>query len=211
MATHTVISSFSSSRSNYDVFLSFEGEETEKIFASNLYAFLERAEIKTFKDDEHMNRRGEHLSETVKKGIKESRIAIVIFSRNYASKISCLEELELIMECKENLGQKVFPVFLMGVDGSTVRDQKGSFEEPFRLYQECFEGEMVERWRSALRKAGGIRGWNLIDVPVPDGDEEKLIEMMVEQVLSALGQRPVEHHHHAKKTTKKTTKKPLSW
>ncbi|XP_043710604.1 disease resistance protein RPS2-like [Telopea speciosissima] len=191
MATHTVIPSSSDCGWNYDVILNYkEDEETGNNFASNLYASLERANFKTFLKDHHENsKRGEQMiSEELKKRIKESRCAIIIFSRNYASSRRCLEELALIMDCRKNLGQRVIPVFLMGVEGSDVRRQKGSFEEPFRKHQECFEGEVVERWRSDLKLAGELCGLNLKDFP--NGDEEKLIKKIVKDVSNALGMIP---------------------
>ncbi|XP_043714953.1 disease resistance protein RPV1-like [Telopea speciosissima] len=184
MEADTEIPSSSSSGWKYDVFLSYEREETENInFASKLCAFLEKTNLKTLKDDEPM-KAGEHISPMLMQRIKESRCAIIIFSRNYASSIGCLEELTLTMECRKKLGQKVFPVFLMGVKPSEVRHQKGSFEEPFRFYQEHFEPEVVEGWRSALRAAGEISGWNMNDLP--HGDEEKLIAKMVKEVSNLL-------------------------
>ncbi|XP_042518552.1 toll/interleukin-1 receptor-like protein [Macadamia integrifolia] len=164
MATHTVIKSSFASGWNYDVILSYEEEEeTGNNFASNLYALLERANIKVFKNDAEISKRGDQISPVLMKGINESRCAIILFSRNYASSTQCLEELSLIMECREKLGQKVFPVFLMGVEGSDVRRQKGSFGKPFGQHQECFEPEVLKRWRSALEIAGELRGWNLKD------------------------------------------------
>ncbi|XP_042517282.1 TMV resistance protein N-like [Macadamia integrifolia] len=188
MANHTVIPSSSASGWNYDVILSFKQEEKERgnSFASNLCASLEGANIKTFKDYER-SKRGDQISAALIKGINESRCAIILFSRNYASSIRCLEELSLIMECREKLGQKVFPVFLMGVEGSDVRRQKGSFGEPFRLHQECFEPEVVKRWRSALEIAGELRGWNLKD---KHGDDETLIKKIVKDVSNALSEIP---------------------
>ncbi|XP_043710571.1 disease resistance protein RPS2-like [Telopea speciosissima] len=181
-------SSSSASRWSYDVFLSFRGEDTRDNFTRKLYDALVGRRIETFKDDEKL-KIGDLISEALKKAIKESRFAIIIFSRNYGNSRWCLEELALIMECWEkHHGQKVFPVFLKGVEGSDVRRQKGSFEEPFRKHQERFEPEMVERWRSALKIAGELRGWNLKD---EQGDEEKLIKRIVKDVSDALSERPL--------------------
>jgi hypothetical protein len=57
--------------------------------------------------------------------IQQSRMAIVIFSENYASSTFCLEELTKIMECIKHNGRLVWPVFYL-VDPSDVRHQKGS-------------------------------------------------------------------------------------
>ncbi|XP_042490598.1 disease resistance protein RPV1-like [Macadamia integrifolia] len=166
MATNTFLSSSSStSEWNYDVILSYIEEETVNNFTSKLYTSLESANIKAFKEDAENFKRGDQISDSLMKGIKESRCAIIIFSRNYASSTRCLEELSLIMECWEKLGQRVIPVFLMGVTGSDIRRQTGSFEEPFRQLEECFDREMVKRWRSDLKIAGELCGWNLKDVP----------------------------------------------
>ncbi|XP_042518454.1 disease resistance protein At4g27190-like [Macadamia integrifolia] len=191
MATHTVIpSSSSASGFNCDVVLNYQEEEEETTgnhFASNLYTALERANIKTFKDDDN-SKQGEQISEALLKGIKESRCAVILFSRNYASSRRCLEELSLMIECRKKLGQRVIPVFLMGVQGSDVRRQEGCFEEPFRLHQQCFPPEVVERWRSALKIAGELCGFNLKDIP--HGDEEKLIKKIVKDVVKDVNPFP---------------------
>ncbi|XP_042518553.1 disease resistance protein RUN1-like [Macadamia integrifolia] len=127
-------SSPSASRwSTYDVFLSFRGEDTRNNFTHDLYDALVKKNIETFKDDEKL-KIGDLISEALKKAIKESRFAIIIFSTNYANSRWCLEELALIMEeCweKKHHCQKVFPVFLKGVDPLDLEHQKGSFGEPF--------------------------------------------------------------------------------
>ncbi|XP_042518633.1 TMV resistance protein N-like [Macadamia integrifolia] len=166
MVTHTVTRSSSSSGRNYDVILNYkeeEGEETGNNFASKLYTFLEKANIKTFKDDAEISKRDHISADAVMKVIKESRCAIILFSWNYASSTRCLEELSLIMECRKKNGQRVIPVFLMGVEGSNVRRQKGSFEEPFRRHEENLKREVVERWRLDLKIAGELCGLNLKD------------------------------------------------
>ncbi|XP_042518608.1 toll/interleukin-1 receptor-like protein [Macadamia integrifolia] len=151
-------SSFSSSISQWNVFLSFRRKDTRN-FTSHLYAALDREGIKTLKDDEKQEK-GELTSKALKKEINESRFSVIIFSRNYAGSRWCLEELALIMERWEKHDQKVFPVFLSGVHPLDVKHHKGSFEEPFGEHEKRFGREMVERWRSALRAASQLYGWS---------------------------------------------------
>ena len=86
----------------YDVFLSFGGEDTYSTFAGNLYHALCNKRIKTFffphqiqnEDDEELQ-----LSTSTLKAIQESRISIVVLSKNYATSTRCLNELVIILEC----------------------------------------------------------------------------------------------------------------
>uniref|UniRef100_A0A2N9FN27 ADP-ribosyl cyclase/cyclic ADP-ribose hydrolase n=1 Tax=Fagus sylvatica TaxID=28930 RepID=A0A2N9FN27_FAGSY len=94
-------SSSSSSRSNYvyDVFLSFRGQDTRNNFTDHLYKALNDRGIVTFRDDEELER-GESISFELLRAIEESKISVIVFSRNYASSSWCLDELVKIMECR---------------------------------------------------------------------------------------------------------------
>ncbi|XP_042516548.1 TMV resistance protein N-like [Macadamia integrifolia] len=155
-------SSTSSSTFQWNVFLSFRGEDTRDNFTSHLYAALVREGIQTFKDDEGL-RKGELISKALEKAIKGSKISIIIFSRNYANSRWCLNELALIMEFWKKNGQKVIPVFLKGVDQLDVQHQKESFGEAFGEHEKNFDPETVERWRSTLRAAAQLSGWSSSD------------------------------------------------
>ena len=85
---------------NYDVFLSFRGEDTRRNFTSHLYDALSRKKIKTFIDNNELQK-GDEISPALIKAIKESHASIVIFSENYASSKWCLNELKQILECKK--------------------------------------------------------------------------------------------------------------
>ncbi|XP_049406344.1 disease resistance protein RPV1-like [Solanum stenotomum] len=111
---------------NYDVFLSFRGEDTRRTFVSHLHKALEQSGICIFKDDEQLET-GKSISDELLKVIKESKIAIVIFSESYASSRWCLEELAHIIKCKNELELIVIPVFY-DVTPSDVRHQNPAFQ-----------------------------------------------------------------------------------
>lgn len=95
---------------NFEVFLSFRGEDTRLSFTSYLYQALDCNGIKTFVDDKL--RRGENISKELLKINENSMISIVVFSENYAFSTWCLDELVKIIECKKNDQMEVRLVFL---------------------------------------------------------------------------------------------------
>ena len=84
--TTSSLSSFSSSTPQwkYDIFLSFRGKDTCNNFTDHLYVALKQKGIFTFRDEEKLET-GKSISTELMKAIEESRFAIVILSRNYAS------------------------------------------------------------------------------------------------------------------------------
>ncbi|KAG7568313.1 Leucine-rich repeat [Arabidopsis thaliana x Arabidopsis arenosa] len=150
-------SSFSlsdSSQCNYDVFLSFRGEDTRKTIVSHLYTALEGKGINTFKDDQRLET-GDHISDKLHRAIQGSKSAVVVLSENYATSRWCLMELQLIMAFYK-LGEiKVFPIFY-GVDPSDVRHQRGSFG--LGRYQDQETTDKVLGWREALNLVAGLKG-----------------------------------------------------
>ncbi|XP_031123399.1 TMV resistance protein N-like [Ipomoea triloba] len=168
MASITPSQSSSTRKFTYDVFLSFRGEDTRKNIVDHLYHWLKQKGLHTFKDDERLEK-GQPIAPTLLQAIQESRFAVVVFSKTYASSTWCLDELAKIMECKEKLNQVVVPIFY-NIDPSQVRKQTGrSFEEAFAKHEENFKDDegkaKVERWRKALKEAGNISGHHL------EGDE----------------------------------------
>ncbi|XP_060671071.1 disease resistance protein RPV1-like [Ziziphus jujuba] len=133
---------------NHHVFLSFRGIDTRDNFTGHLYRALQQKGIQTFIDNEEL-RRGEEISPSLIKAIRGSKISIIIFSENYASSSWCLDELVEILECRELLGQLVWPVFFY-VDPSDVRNHRGSFgvalaqyEVPIRTRKSCLCGRLL--------------------------------------------------------------------
>ena len=125
-------------------------------------AALKQKSILTFKDDEGLDRGKSILSELLK-AIEESRFAIIIFSKNYASSRWCLDELAEIVKCKKEKGLTILPIFY-DVDPSDVRKQTGAFAEAFVAPERLNKSLMkIEKWRDALRELANIAGWHLHD------------------------------------------------
>lgn len=144
----------------YDVFLSFRGQDTRKSFTDHLYASLNQKGIIVFRDDPSL-KRGKEIEPEIMKAIEESRFSIVIFSRNYASSSWCLDELVQIHECMNTKGQIIFPVFY-NVDPSDVQEQTGYFEKAFAKHEEDYgqNAEKVNKWRTAVTKISNLSGWD---------------------------------------------------
>ncbi|KAK9205268.1 hypothetical protein WN943_015535 [Citrus x changshan-huyou] len=120
------------------------GEDTRK-FTDHLYAALDRTGIFVFKDDKELER-GKAISSELLAAIEESRILIIVFSRNYAFSTWCLDELVKIVECKNTSDhqQMIFPIFY-DVEPTTVRKQTASFQEAFLKHEEAFR-ENIEKY-----------------------------------------------------------------
>jgi hypothetical protein len=125
----------------YDVFVSFYGKDTRLSFTDHFFAALYRSGILTFRDDRELER-GKAIWTELQKAIETSRIAVIVFSRNYAASSWCLDELEKIMECNRSFQQIVLPIYY-NVDPSELRAQKGNLAEVFANHKERFGEEKV--------------------------------------------------------------------
>ncbi|KAF8043059.1 hypothetical protein BT93_A1413 [Corymbia citriodora subsp. variegata] len=177
----------SSRQGRHDVFLSFRGEDTRNGFTGHLHAALDQHGIAAFMDDEELQK-GEGIKPAILGAIGESRISIVVFSENYASSSWCLDELVRIVECRDTMGQIVWPVFYK-VDPSEVRNQRGRYGQALihreeRLKSKGGDPENVKRWREALTKAANISGWHLVDER-----ESNVIQNIVEGVWAQLNRK----------------------
>ncbi|KAH7568373.1 hypothetical protein JRO89_XS07G0283100 [Xanthoceras sorbifolium] len=146
----------------YDAFLSFRGEDTRDSFKSHLYRALSSRNILTFVDDKL--KRGDEISLALLKAIEDSKISVIIFSKDYASSKWCLDELVKIIDCKKMNGQIVVPVFYH-VNPSDVRKQTGSYKDAFQKHEQEFQQDndkklKLQKWRAALTEASNLSGWD---------------------------------------------------
>ncbi|KAG7658590.1 AAA+ ATPase domain [Arabidopsis suecica] len=188
MAASTSSSSSSSSSSisspspctwRYMTFTSFHGPDVRNTFLSHLRKQFNTNGITMF-DDKRMER-SQTLAPTLKQAIRESKIYIVLLSKNYASSSWCLDELLEILNCKEKRGQRVMTIFY-GVNPSDVRKQTGEFGIAFN--ETCARKTEEERtkWSHALTCVGNITG-----VHVQDRDDEaNMIEKIATDVSEKL-------------------------
>ncbi|XP_034674417.1 disease resistance protein RUN1-like [Vitis riparia] len=138
---------------------------------------VNRKGIRTFRDAEEL-RKGEEIAPELLKAIEESRICLIILSKNYARSRWCLNELVKIMEWRKSMRQLVFPIFYH-VDPSDVRRQTGSYEQAFDRHGR--NPDQIQWWRGALTVVANISGWHL-----QDGSEALVIEEITSTICRSL-------------------------
>lgn len=119
---------------SYDVFISFRGTDAHFGFTGNLYKALSDKGIRTFIDDKELQR-GEEITPSLLKNIEESRIAIVVFSQNYATSSFCLDKLVHIIHYFKAKSRLVLPIFY-DTDPSHVRHQNDRYGEALAEFEE---------------------------------------------------------------------------
>ena len=128
-----------------------------KTFLSHLLVKLESKGIRPFIDNNI--ERGQSIAPELVQAIRESRVAVVLLSPNYASSSWCLDELVEIMKCREREQQTVISIFY-GVDPSDVRKQTGAFGEAFNNTCVGRTEGVKEAWKKALKAVTSIAGYH---------------------------------------------------
>ncbi|XP_056163795.1 disease resistance protein L6-like [Syzygium oleosum] len=180
--------------SEYQVFLSFRGPDTRCGFTNCLYVVLKDAGIRVFIDDEDL-RSGERISDNLLRAIDDSKVYIPVFSKNYASSHWCLRELAKMVEntSKSKAGNKkvILPIFY-NVEPDDVKlktmlynEAISNLEQKMEDQKKKFSSDDVETWRQALKKVGGIKGWE----PNNYSGDGELIQSVVEAVVVRLETR----------------------
>ncbi|AES76447.2 disease resistance protein (TIR-NBS-LRR class) [Medicago truncatula] len=165
-------------RFKYDVFLSFRGEDTRHGFTGNLWKALDDKGVRTFMDDENLQK-GDEITPSLIKAIEDSQIAIVVLSKNYASSSFCLQELSKILDTmKDKVGRFVMPVFYK-VDPSDVRKLKGTYGDAMDKLGEA-SSSSHNKWKDSLHQVANLSGF---PYEKRDGYVHEFIEKIVEEVL----------------------------
>ncbi|KAL7205637.1 hypothetical protein ACSBR2_018545 [Camellia fascicularis] len=194
-AARTQKASSSTSRCTYQVSLSFSNKDTGWSFTDHLYTALVRAGIHTFRAHDELER-GEDMESEFQQATHESKISIIVLSKDFALSEWCLDELLKILQRRKAVGHKILPIFYK-VNPSEVQMQMGSFAEAFANHEEQFMVETderkkewmekVERWRVALKEVANIKGMVLQDQA--DGHEAKFIQEIVKEIRNKLNRR----------------------
>uniref|UniRef100_A0A7N2MQX2 ADP-ribosyl cyclase/cyclic ADP-ribose hydrolase n=1 Tax=Quercus lobata TaxID=97700 RepID=A0A7N2MQX2_QUELO len=149
------------SKYEYDVFISFRGEDTRTRFTDHLCKAFKDKRIRVYRDDSDLER-GKTIWTELVQAIKTSRIAVIVFSENYANSKWCLDELVAIMDCKSSTSKRrckcketltVLPIFYH-VSPSEVREQKGNFAK-------ALPKGPKKKWREALTESAKLSGFPL--------------------------------------------------
>ncbi|XP_028797858.1 TMV resistance protein N-like [Neltuma alba] len=94
------------------VYISFRGDNETCKFTDRLWAALETDDLNKFWDDKKLELGDSiFLPRHFLKPIRQSNISIVVFSKNYASYIWCLEELSDIAARIHEPRYTAFPIF----------------------------------------------------------------------------------------------------
>ncbi|XP_045789515.1 disease resistance protein RPV1-like isoform X2 [Trifolium pratense] len=165
---------------NYDVFISFRGDDTRAGFTSHLYTALCGDHLHTYID--YRIQKGDEVWAELVKAIQDSTLFLVVFSENYATSTWCLNELVEIMECHKN-GQIVVPVFYQ-VDPSHVRKQTGSYGSALAKHKKHGNNDdkMMQNWKNALFQVANLSGFHSTNYRT----ESALIEDITRVVLRKL-------------------------
>ncbi|CDY10909.1 BnaC01g15240D [Brassica napus] len=183
---------FSRSWKHDQVFISFRGESLRKNLVSNLIEEFKRKKINYFIDEDET--RGRPIT-TLFKRIRESGVALILFSNTYPESYWCLDELAEIKKQVEIGNLNAFPVFYE-VAPDSVKRQTGSFGSNLLKtadlvryqvdrgsYESILETEAwIWGWREALVYIGGILG----SPHKKGGPEGPLVTDIVKAVTSLL-------------------------
>ncbi|XP_029144333.1 TMV resistance protein N [Arachis hypogaea] len=166
----------------YDVFISFRGADTRNTFVDHLYNHLIRKGIFIFKDDKTLEQ-GQPISSQLMQAIRDSRVSIVVFSKEYPTSTWCLDEMAAIVDCQREFNQAILPVFY-DVDPSHVRKQNGVYHDAFISHSQRQQLNKVRRWKSAMTTLANSVGWDVRNKP-----EFKEVENIVQKIVKTLNHK----------------------
>ncbi|CAN6832913.1 unnamed protein product [Brassica oleracea] len=163
----------------YDVFLSFRGADVRNNFFSHLDDALKEEGIVTFSDDKELER-GNLIWEGLERAMEQSRFAVVVISKDYATSHWCLRELSFLVDLAEKKRLELIPIFYE-TDPSKLKSGTGCFKEALEKHELRFDVEMVNSWRRALAIIGNIAGWDSNRI-----DDAKLVQKVTQNLSERL-------------------------
>ncbi|KAG2317052.1 hypothetical protein Bca4012_067947 [Brassica carinata] len=180
-----------SSPSNFgSVFLNYRGDQLRYGFVSHLVDAFERYGILFFIDKDEQ--RGKDLTNLFVR-MKESKIALVIFSSRYAESSWCMDELVNIKKRADKGKLEVIPIFYK-VKARDVRRQTGKFGDKFWAIAKVSSGDQIKKWKDALECISNKMGLSLRDKS-SEADFIKEIDKEVERVRTATVCGGAQGHH----------------
>ncbi|CAN6875909.1 unnamed protein product [Brassica oleracea] len=179
----------------HQVFLNYRGEQLRYSFVSHLIEAFERHGINFFVDK--YEQRGKDLKDLFVR-IKESRIALAIFSTRYAESSWCMDELVKMKKQADKRKIQVIPVFYK-VRARDVRRQTGEFGDNFRNLAKASSGYQIKKWKEALECISGKMGLSLRDER-PEADFIKeIVKEVVRVIVTARVLKENETHSERKR------------
>ncbi|EOA14989.1 hypothetical protein CARUB_v10028338mg [Capsella rubella] len=166
------------------VFINFRGKDVRNGFLSFLEPAMREANINVFVDKGEVM--GTNLVNLFVR-IQESRVAVVIFSKDYSSSEWCLDELAKIKDCNDQGGLSVIPIFYK-LSTENVKELKGDFGDTFRNLTRKYKHlpERTQKWKEALESIPQIKGMTLSEQS--DRNEREFMNEMVLEIQRLLSQ-----------------------
>ncbi|KAI8531540.1 hypothetical protein RHMOL_Rhmol11G0144500 [Rhododendron molle] len=128
------------------------GPDTRKKFTDHLNNALTHKGYRTFRDNDEIER-GEPIKSELQKAIGDSKIFVIVLSKNYAKSTACMFELQMILEQWKKSDHFILPVFYE-VDPLEVKKQAKHLH--FRKKEVTHE--KVKGWSAALEEVAGMAG-----------------------------------------------------
>ncbi|KAJ0252864.1 Disease resistance protein [Hirschfeldia incana] len=179
-----------SSTKSCQVFLNFRGKQLRYSFVSHLIDAFERHGINFFVDK--YEQRGKDLKNLFVR-IKESRIALAIFSTRYAESSWCMDELVKMKKLADKGKIEVIPIFYK-VRARDVRRQTGKFGDNFWNLAKASSGGQIKKWKEALECISNKMGLSL-KIKSCEADFIKEIVKEVVKIIAATGLKEKEQNH----------------
>ncbi|MED6170773.1 hypothetical protein PIB30_034350 [Stylosanthes scabra] len=146
----------------YDVFISFRGPDVRNRFVAHLFERLTRKGIFTFIDDIRI-KKGKRVKAELMDAIRDSRLAIVVFSGTYPASKWCLDEMSAIADLHRQGKQIVYPVFY-DITASNVGAQKGQYHVHFNSKRMSKNPKKtVDKWKADMEYLAKVEGFPMVD------------------------------------------------